>query len=80
MRHHQGRDLQLLDYIRDREGFARARGAQQHLVSVTFFNTLHELTDRFRLVAGGLVGSVEFKFHGDNYKAREDGKDSLQRL
>ena len=58
MCHHQGRDLQLLDYIRDREGFARARGAQQHLVTVAFFNTLHELTDGFRLVASGLIRSV----------------------
>ena len=58
MRHHQGGDLQLLDYIRDREGFARARGAQQHLVAVTLLDALDELADGFRLVASGLIRCV----------------------
>jgi hypothetical protein len=63
VRHDQRRFLQLLDDGGNREGLASAGRTQQDLVLASVLDALHKLVDGFRLVAGGLEGSVKFEFH-----------------
>jgi len=56
--HHQGGDLQLLDYVSDGESLARTCRAQQHLVAVALLDALHELADSFGLIPRRLIRCV----------------------
>ena len=64
-RDHQGRALDRLDHVRDRERLAGAGGTQQREVRLPGLDALGELRDRLRLVAGGLeVGGDTERGHG----------------
>jgi len=52
MRHHQRRDLQLLDDIGNCERLSRAGRAQQHRMLAAFLDAFNKLSDRLGLVAG----------------------------
>jgi hypothetical protein len=54
---------QLLDDRGDRECFASSCRAQQDLVFESVVDAFDKLPDGFRLVAGGLEGSVKFEVH-----------------
>ncbi len=64
VRHDQRGHLQLLDDGRDREGLAGAGRAEQHLVAHLFLDAVHQLGDRFGLVAHGYEWGCKFEFHG----------------
>ena len=61
VRHDQGRLLQLLDDRGHREGLTGAGGAQQDLVFQSALDAFDQLSDGFRLVAGGLEGGIKFE-------------------
>lgn len=61
MRQYQGRHIPLGDNIRHRKGLARPRHAQQCLLALTLRQTIHQLSNRRRLVAGGLIFRNEMK-------------------
>ena len=63
MRHHQRRALHLGDDLRHGVSLAGASGTQQHLVLVTLVDPIHQLADGFRLVTGGMEGSLEVEGH-----------------
>ncbi len=64
-REDQRRSLRGSDDVGHREGLARAGDAQQHLPRVTASQTLHQLVDRGRLVAGRREGREEIEgWHG----------------
>ncbi len=62
---HQRGSLHLLDDVRDREGLAGARDAQQRLVSQAALQPVDEFFDRLGLVAGGRVICKQFEAHGE---------------
>ncbi len=63
VRQDQRRPVRLLDHLGHREGLARAGNAQQHLVLLARRQPLHNLVDRPRLIAPGLVAGHELKVH-----------------
>jgi hypothetical protein len=63
MRHDQSRLLQLLYDRGNRKRFAGGGGPQQDLVLESSLDAVYQLSDGFRLVAGGLEGSVKFEIH-----------------
>ncbi len=54
-REDQGRALGFLDHLGHGEGLARAGDAEQDLAALAALQPVHEIADRRRLVAGGLV-------------------------
>ena len=70
MSQHQRGSLELLDHVGGREGLARARDAQQGLVSQTALEALHEARDRLRLIAGGRVVGYQFETRSHLDKSR----------
>ena len=63
MRQHERRPLDLFDDARHRERLARARDAEQHLLVEAHLHALRQLFDGLGLVARGLEGRVQLKFH-----------------
>jgi hypothetical protein len=63
MRHYQRWHLQVLDYISNRKSFSRAGCPEQDLVPHPLLDTIDQLSDRFGLVPGGTVWSIEPKVH-----------------
>ena len=64
MGHHQCRQLKLLDNVGNGESFTSAGCAKEHLVVVAFVDAFNNFSNRFGLVAGRLIGGVEFELHG----------------
>ena len=65
-RHDDGRLLHRLDHVGDGVGLARAGDAQQRLLRQPGLETGHQLVDRLRLVAGGLVRRDQFEAVGSD--------------
>ena len=63
VRQHERRPLDLFDDARHRERLARARDAEQHLLVEAHLHALRQLFDGLGLVARGLEGRVQLKFH-----------------
>ena len=55
--------MKFLDHVSHGESLAGARGTQHHLVVITLMNAFNELSNGFRLVAGGNEWSLKFKIH-----------------
>jgi hypothetical protein len=64
VRHHQRGALHALDDVRDREGLARARDAEERLVRQAVLEPLDQLLDRLRLVARRLVVRLQLEGFG----------------
>jgi len=58
---HERRPLNLLNNVRDREGFAGSGRSQQCLMNVAFLDSLQEFFNSHRLVAGRLKGGNELE-------------------
>ena len=63
VRQHERGALDFFDDARHREGLARARDAEQDLLVEAHLHALRQLFDGLRLVARGLEGRVQLKFH-----------------
>ena len=63
VRQDQSRLVQLLDHVGHGKGLTRARNTQQSLELIAFLESVNQLFDRLRLVAGGPVFAVKFKVH-----------------
>ena len=63
VREHERGALDLFDDACHRERLARARDAEQDLLVQAHLHALRELFDGLRLVARGLEGRVQLKFH-----------------
>ena len=63
VRQHERGALDFFDDARHREGLARAGHAEQHLLVEPQLHALRELFDGLGLVARGLEGRVQLKFH-----------------
>jgi hypothetical protein len=61
VRHDQRRPVKLRDDVRHRERLARARDAEEGLMSVPRSQRRHQRRNGLGLVAGGLVVGVEFE-------------------
>ncbi len=61
MSQNDGRALHLLDDVGNSERLARAGHPQQGLVRQAGLQSVHQFPDRFRLIAGGLIGGVDAK-------------------
>ena len=61
VRHHQRRPVGARDGLGHREGLARARHAEQHLVLVAALEALRQLGDRPRLIAAELEVGDQFE-------------------
>ena len=61
---HQRRLTELCDHVACREGFARARGAEQRLTTAARVKTFDKLGDGFGLIAGGLELAGQLKIRG----------------
>jgi len=66
----QGRALDALDDIGDREGLAGACGAEEHLALEPLLDARGELVDGDGLIAGRLIRRVESEVHGASDAAR----------
>ena len=65
----------LLDDLGHGEGLARAGDAQQHLMLLAVSDTTGQRLDRVALIALGLVGTDETKFH--DYSAQQERSRSV---
>ena len=63
VRQHERRPLDLFDDARHRERLARARDTEQDLLVEAHLHALRQLFDGLGLVARGLEGRVQLKFH-----------------
>ena len=61
VRQHQRRHIPPSNNIRHSKRLARPRHAQQRLLALTLLQTIHQLSNRRRLVAGRLVFGDEIK-------------------
>jgi len=67
VRHHQRRQLDLLDHICDGEGLAGPRSTQQHLLLITFSDTFNQFGDGLGLITGGVIWGMQIEWH--DYKS-----------
>ncbi len=79
MGHHQRGQLKLLNNVGNGEGFTGAGCAEEHLIVVAFVDAFNNFSDCFGLIAGGLVGGVEFELHASILLALHGHKSKCKR-
>ena len=68
VRHDDRGAFELLNHVGDGKGFTGTGYTQQGLVHQAIIDALYQFFDRFRLISGGLIISLKFKFlaHSDS--------------